>query len=208
MTPVLAVLAAVTMTVGNIGALHQTNVKRLMAYSSIAQVGYILVALVAGGTLGSQATMIYTLLYIFMNLGLFAALIMVSNREKSEEIPAFAGLYKRSLALSLAVVFFLMSLTGIPPLAGFVGKFSIFASIITRHDLLWLGVVAVLNSVVSLYYYFKIVQQMFFRDPESTAPLTYSPALLCCLVLALGVTLIAGVFPNPLLGWVRNVVGS
>ena len=207
-TPLLAILAAVTMTVGNLGALHQTNVKRLLAYSSIAQVGYILVALVAGGSLGSQAAMVYTFVYIFMNLGVFAGLLMLSNRSHQEDVPSFAGLSQKSMGLSLAMVVFLLSLTGIPPFAGFVGKFAIFASIIQKPELFWLAIVAVVNSVISLYYYFRLVHEMFFRDPADGTRPWFSPALLSCLAIALGITLIAGLLPNQILGWVRNVVGS
>jgi NADH-quinone oxidoreductase subunit N len=207
-TPVLACLAAITMTVGNLGALQQTNVKRLLAYSSIAQVGYILVAIVAGGSFGSQAAMVYTFLYLFMNMGLFAGLLILSNQSNSSELPVFAGLSSRSQGLALAIVVFTLSLTGIPPLGGFIGKFAIFAAVIAHPHLLWLGIVAVINSVISLYYYFRIVQQMFFRESKQTEALVLSPALVCCLVLALGVTVVAGVLPNQLLGWVRHLLGS
>jgi NADH-quinone oxidoreductase subunit N len=208
LTPILEVLAALTMTVGNVGALQQTNVKRLLAYSSIAQVGYILVALVAGGSLGGQATMIYTFVYVFMNLGAFAALVIVSNQNSNDELPTFAGLAGRSIGLSLALVIFLLSLTGVPPMAGFIGKFTIFAAVIRQPHLLWLAIVAVLNSVISLFYYFRIVQQMFFVDAVESKPLRFSPALLCCLLVTLAFTLFAGIWPNQILGWVRNVVGS
>jgi proton-translocating NADH-quinone oxidoreductase chain N len=208
-TPVLAVLAAITMTVGNLGALHQTNMKRLIAYSSIAQVGYILVAFVAGGSLGTQAAMAYTLLYLFMNLGLFAALILISNQNQSDDMPTFAGLIQISMPLALIVVVFLASLAGLPPMGGFIGKFTIFAAIMKKPELLWLGVIAVLNSVVSLYYYFRIAQQMFFRDAANPSQkLKFSPALLSSLVVTSVVTLVAGVFPNCLLTWIKNIVGS
>jgi NADH-quinone oxidoreductase subunit N len=212
LTPVLAVLSALTMTVGNIGALHQTNVKRLMAYSSIAQVGYILAALtaavVAVGDLGSQAVMVYTFLYVFMNLGVFAVLILVSNQTRSDEITTFAGLSKTSFGLAMALAVFLLSLTGIPPMAGFVGKFALFAALMKNTGLVWLGVVAVVNSVISLYYYFRIVREVFFCEPqEPSRPLVFSPALICCVVATLAVTLALGVFPGPFLNWVRTVVG-
>lgn len=209
LTPVLAVLAALTMTVGNLGALHQTNVKRLLAYSSIAQVGYILVAIVAGGSLGTQAAMVYMFIYLFMNLGLFAGLLILSNQNHVEDLPTFAGVSARSMGLALAIVVFALSLTGIPPMGGFVGKFAVFAAVINHPQLLWLGVVAVLNSVISLYYYFRIVHQMFFRDSaQNNMPVHFSPALMSCLVIALGVTLVAGILPNTILGWVRNILGS
>ncbi len=207
-TPVLAVLAALTMSVGNMGALPQTNLKRLLAYSSIAQIGYILVALVAGGTAGVQAAMIYTFIYLFMNLGVFSVLIIVANTSKSEELDTFAGLSKRSFPLALIMMLLLLSMTGIPPLAGFIGKFSVFSAVITDPSLLWLGIIAILNSVVSLYYYFKVAQQMFFKEAIQTQPLEFTPALLSCLVVTVGVTVVAGLLPNQLLGWVRNLVGS
>jgi NADH-quinone oxidoreductase subunit N len=207
LTPVLAVLAALTMTIGNLGALQQTNVKRLLAYSSIAQVGYILVALVGGGSLGGQAAMIYTFVYLFMNLGVFAILIMLSNSVHNEELPVFAGLYKKSFGLSIALIIFLLSLTGIPPMAGFIGKFAVFAAVLKSSNLVWLAVVAVLNSVISLYYYFRIAHQAFFREADA-APISYSPALLSCVIIAVSVTLLAGIIPGPLLSWVRQIVGS
>jgi NADH-quinone oxidoreductase subunit N len=207
LTPVLAVLAALTMTIGNVGALQQTNMKRLLAYSSIAQVGYILVALVGGGTLGGQAAMLYTFVYLFMNLGLFAVLMMVANSVHSEEISIFAGLSKKSFGLAVALVIFLLSLTGIPPMAGFIGKFAVFAAVLKAPGLLWLAIVAVLNSVVSLFYYFRVAQQAFFREADA-APISYSPALLSCVIIAVGVTLLAGILPGQLLGWVRQLVGS
>jgi proton-translocating NADH-quinone oxidoreductase chain N len=208
LTPLLAVLAALTMTVGNLGAVHQTNVKRLLAYSSVAQVGYILTALVAGGPLGFQGAMLYTVVYLVMNLGVFAGLLMVSNGSKSDDVPAFAGLSKKSFGLALSMTVFLLSLTGIPPLAGFVGKYVIFSSVLQAPGLAWLAVVAAVNSVVSFYYYFKIAHEMFFREPADGARPVISPALVSCLLVALVLTLAIGLAPNPFLGWVRNVVGS
>jgi len=208
-TPVLAVLAALTMTVGNLGALHQTNIKRLLAYSSVAQMGYILVAFVAGGVIGRQAATMYTFIYLVMNLGVFSVLILVSNRTHSDDLPSFAGLSKSHFGLSFALVLFLLSLTGIPPLAGFIGKFTIFAAVIQAENLLWLGIVAVINSVVSLYYYFRIAHQMYFCQPrEEALDLRFSPALTTCLAVALGLTVFVGLMPDWMLGWVRNVVGS
>lgn len=208
LTPVLAALAALTMTVGNLGALKQNNIKRMLAYSSVAQIGYILVAIVAGGSLGTQAAMVYMFIYLFMNMGVFAALLILSNQNRNEELPTFSGLSARSMGLALVIVVFALSLTGIPPMGGFIGKFAIFAAVIPHPELLWLGIVAVLNSVASLYYYFRIVHQMFFREPSGAGQITLSPALMSCLVLALGVTIVAGLLPNQLLGWVKTIIGS
>jgi len=207
-TPVLAVLAALTMTVGNIGALKQTNVKRLLAYSSVAQVGYILVAFVAGGDLGREATLLYTFIYLFMNLGIFAILIGVSNVTHSDDIQTFAGLSKNSFGLAAALVLFMLSMTGIPPLAGFIGKFSIFAAVMKNSNFLWLGIVAILNSAVSLFYYFRLAHQAFLVVPDEHPPkFRLSFTLMSCLIFTLGITLIAGILPDHLIGWVRNVVG-
>jgi NADH-quinone oxidoreductase subunit N len=146
---------------------------------------------------------------MFMNLGLFAALILISNQNQSDDIPTFAGLVHISMPLALVVVVFLASLAGLPPMGGFIGKFTIFAAVMKKPELLWLGVIAVLNSVVSLYYYFRIAQQMFFRDAANTTQkLKFSPALLSSLVVTSVVTLVAGVFPNCLLTWIKNIVGS
>lgn len=207
-TPVLATLAAITMTVGNLGALSQGNMKRLLAYSSISHVGYILVAVVAGGSLGMQAAMLYAAIYVFMNLGVFAGLVILANGTRSEEVPAFAGLHRKSLPLALAMVVFLLSMTGIPPLAGFVGKYAVFASVIDAPGLVWLGVLAVLNSVVSLHYYFRIVREMFFREPTDGTLPAFTPALVSSVAVALAVTVIVGLAPDRVLDWVRNVVGS
>jgi NADH-quinone oxidoreductase subunit N len=210
LTTILAILAAITMTVGNLGALKQMNMKRLMAYSSIAHVGYILVALVAGGRWGVEAAMLYVFVYLFMNLGVFAIHIMVSNKSKDDNITAFAGLSKSSLGLAVSLAIFLLALTGIPPLAGFIGKFYVFAAAIKQSPhLLWLVILAVLNSVVSLYYYFRIAQQAFFRDPLDPAgqPLV-SPSLLSCLWVAAGATVLLGLFPNGLVHWVQRILGS
>ncbi len=208
LTPLLAALAALTMTIGNLGALFQTNVKRLLAYSSIAQVGYILVAMTVGGVRGSQAAMLYTLVYVFMNLGVFAGLSILANQAKNEDISVFAGLSSRSMGLALALVVLLLSMTGLPPTAGFVAKYMVFSSVIPNSHLVWLAVVAVINSVISLYYYFRIVHQMFFRDAATPTAPVFTPALLCCLLVALSVTVVFGIIPAHLLDWVRGVMGS
>jgi NADH-quinone oxidoreductase subunit N len=208
LTTLLAILAALTMTVGNLGALFQTNVKRLLAYSSVAQIGYVLVAMTIGGMRGSQAAMLYTLVYAFMNLGVFAGFLILSNQTKNDDISVFAGLSSRSMPLALGLVILLLSMTGLPPTAGFVAKFSVFAAVIPHSNLVWLAVVAVLNSVISLYVYFRIVHQMFFREAATPTAPAYTPALVCCLVLGFTVTLVAGLMPSPLLNWVRSVMGS
>ena len=208
-TPFLAIFAALTMTVGNIGALHQTGMKRLLAYSSIAQIGYVLAAFVAGGALGVQAAMLYVFIYVFMNLGVFAVLMVVNAGGGGDDIAAFGGLAGRSLGLAVAVVVFLLSMTGIPPLAGFVGKFVVVAALIENPVLVWLAVLTMLNSVISLFYYFRIVREAFFRSVPAGAPaLRFPVAITCALAVTFFVTVAAGLWPEPLVNWVRHITGS
>ncbi len=206
-TWLLALLAAVTMSVGNLSALRQTNIKRLLGYSSIAQMGYVLVGFVAAGSLGMESVLIYALAYLFMNLGAFACVIAVANESQTEELDGFSGLGERSLPLALVTTIFLLSLTGIPPLIGFVGKFAIFAAAM-KEQWVWLAVIGVVNSVVSLYYYFGIVHRMFFNAPSASATgkFSMSPSLVSCVVVTLFITVVAGIFPNALLAWVQRIV--
>lgn len=205
-TWLLALLAAITMSIGNLSALPQTNIKRLLGYSSIAQMGYVLVGFVAAGSLGMESVLVYALAYLFMNLGAFACVIAVANESQTEELDGFSGLGERSLPLALVTMIFLLSLTGIPPLIGFVGKFSIFAAAI-KENWIWLSVIGVVNSVISLYYYFGIVHRMFFNAPSGAAgKFSMSPSLIGCVVVTLLITLVAGIFPNALLAWVQRIV--
>jgi NADH-quinone oxidoreductase subunit N len=204
-TALLAVLSAVTMTVGNLAALRQTNVKRLLAYSSVAQMGYVMMGIVAGGSAGIQAVLIYLAAYLFVNLGAFASVIVVGEDAKTESIEGFSGLASRSLPLALTITVFLLSLTGIPPLVGFIGKFSLFSATLQVPGLVWLAVVGAVNSVISLVYYFSIVRLMFFGSTPRTDAVSVSNPLLTCLTLTGTVTLVAGVFPNLLLALVKSV---
>jgi NADH-quinone oxidoreductase subunit N len=204
-TALLAVLSAVTMTVGNLAALRQTNVKRLLAYSSVAQMGYVMMGIVAGGSAGIQAVLIYLAAYLFVNLGAFASVIVVGEDAKTESIDGFSGLASRSLPLALTITVFLLSLTGIPPLVGFIGKFSLFSATLQVPGLVWLAVVGAVNSVISLVYYFSIVRLMFFGSTPRTDAVSVSNPLLTCLTLTGTVTLVAGVFPNLLLALVKSV---
>jgi hypothetical protein len=177
-TVILAVVAAVTMTVGNLAALRQTNVKRMLAYSSIAQMGYVMMGLVAGGAAGFRAVLVYLVAYVLMNVGIFASVIAVGEDSQSESIEGFSGLAFRSLPLALTTTVFLLSLTGIPPLVGFIGKFSLFSATLQAPGLVWLAVVGAVNTVISLVYYFSIVRAMFFgpaarpESPRLPGPLT------------------------------------
>ncbi|PYJ10957.1 MAG: NADH-quinone oxidoreductase subunit N [Verrucomicrobia bacterium] len=167
--PVLAVLAALSIVIGNLVALAQSNVRRLLAYSAVAHAGYTLLGLVAGGRDGFGATLFYTTTYAFTLVGAFAVVAMVRHETGGDEIKNFAGLSSRSPLLSGCMAIFMLSLAGLPPLAGFFGKFYLFSTALRaggNHGLLWLVVLALLGSFISLYYYLTVLKAVFVDDPE------------------------------------------
>jgi len=192
---ILAVLAALTMTVGNIIGLQQTNVVRLLAYSSIAHMGYLLLGLVGGGELGMTGVYMYGWVYLFMNLGAFAVVISLSKSLGSDDLSAYAGLSKRSPILAALLTLFFISLSGIPPTAGFVAKFYVFLSAF-QSGWIWLVALAAFNSVISVGYYFKVVHQMYFRAPEGTQPLVLGPSERLTLAATSFFTLFLGLAPQ------------
>ncbi|MBI3184244.1 MAG: NADH-quinone oxidoreductase subunit N [Myxococcales bacterium] len=175
---VIGVIAAITMTVGNFAALNQTNLKRMLAYSSIAHAGYLLMGVAAASATGSQSVAIYLIVYLFMNLGAFLVVGTVARLSGSESIFEYRGLSARAPFVAVAFAIFLFSLTGLPPLAGFVGKFHLFKALIDRGEA-WhvvLAIIGLLNSAVSLYYYARIVKAMFLDKPVSEDPLPVPPS--------------------------------
>lgn len=199
LTMMLSVVAAVTMTLGNFTAMFQTNIKRLLAYSSIAQAGYMLIGLVSGNTLGLEGILLYSFVYVAMNLGAFAIAQALGG---SYELKEFDGLARRSFGLALSMSFFMLSLAGIPPLAGFIGKFYIFSSAM-QSEHYWLATIAVVNSVVSVYYYMRVVYHMFFRPATDSSPLAIGPYVYGGLALAVAGVLVFGVYPEPLIASVQ-----
>jgi proton-translocating NADH-quinone oxidoreductase chain N len=195
-------IAALTMTVGNLVALWQQNIKRMLAYSSIAQAGYVLIGVVAASPRGVTAVLLYLAAYALTNLGAFAAVIAFSNQTGSDDIDDYAGLSKRAPGLALVLIVCLLSLGGIPPTAGFIGKLYLFSAAI-EEGLLWLAALGVINSVISLSYYWKVIRAMYLRPTQAEDRLITSPAL----AVALGVTvvgvLIVGAFPGPLLALIQ-----
>ena len=170
----LAIVSALTMTVGNLAALPQQNVKRLLAYSSIAHGGYLLMGGVLLTSEGIGAILFYLVVYLFMNLGAFYVVVLIANEEGTEMIDGYRGLSSRAPLVAWAMVIFLVSLAGIPPFAGFFGKWLLFAAVI-EQGYYWLAFVGLLNSVVSLYYYARIVKAMFFEDAdEETTDFSFS----------------------------------
>jgi NADH-quinone oxidoreductase subunit N len=192
------VLSLITMTVGNTVAIVQSNIKRLLAYSSIAHIGYVLIGVVAGHELGVSAALLYTLAYAFMTLGAFAMVVLLCvGKVKGERIEDFTGLAQRSPVAAAVMLIFLLSLAGIPPTAGFVGKLYLFGAAIER-GYVWLAVVAVINSAISLFYYMKIAMVMYMRDlPEGGLALSPSRPLRVALAIAVAGTLIIGLYPGP-----------
>ena len=172
-TLLLSIISALTMTFGNLAALPQENVKRLLAYSSIAHSGYLLMGAVLLNDTGIKAILFYLTIYLFMNLGAFFVVILVANQVGSEMISGYRNLVSRAPLLAISMAIFLFSLAGLPPLAGFAGKWILFTAALQKH-LYWLVVVAALNSAVSLYYYVRIVKAMFFETAEDQTPLTFS----------------------------------
>jgi NADH-quinone oxidoreductase subunit N len=193
-------VAVATMTLGNLAAITQTNIKRFFGYSTISHVGYLLLGVIAaadGNRDGLVAVTIYLLVYAFMNLGAFAVIIMMRRKDLiGDEIDDLSGLMARAPGPAVLMLIFLLSLAGIPPTAGFIGKYYIFLSLIETHHYV-LAVLAVAYAVVALYYYFRIVVVMFMKKAADTVPLATSPGLSLALGLTLGLTLVIGIYPDP-----------
>ncbi len=195
---IFAALAVLSMTIGNITAIPQANIKRMLGYSSIAQAGYLMVGLAAMGVasaesiLGQSGVLFFLASYAFTNLGAFIAIIAISNKLDSDLIEEYSGMGKRAPLLALALTLCLISLIGMPPAAGFMAKFYIFSAAV-NHGLLWLVIIAVINSVISAYYYLRVVKVMWLGEAASPEKVPSSGALrlalfLCCLgVLLLGI---------------------
>jgi NADH-quinone oxidoreductase subunit N len=202
--PMLAVVAVLTLTLGNLAAINQTNIKRLLAYSSISHAGYMLLGLIAGNDTGINGIMVYIMVYTFMNLGAF--LVVVAMRRQNiigEDLDDFNGLVHRHPGYAVLMLIFLLSLAGIPPTAGFLGKYYIFLSLIqTGHY--YLAVIGVLYVAVAIYYYFKIVRSMFIREETERAPLSMSFGLRLALGFTGALTLGIGLYPEPFLVIAKN----
>lgn len=205
--PAMWILAALTMTLGNLSALGQTNVVRLLAYSSVAQAGFMLVpfavAATEGGSLeeGFSATVIYLIIYAFMNLGAFATVIAASNRSGSAEVSSFAGLSSRAPGIAVMASLFFFSLAGIPPLAGWYAKLVMFRSVIGTGEAwgITLGVIAAVNAVIAFYYYAKVIKAMWFDTPEDDVvdvDVPVSGSLRLALGLSIIMVFVLGVLPG------------
>jgi NADH-quinone oxidoreductase subunit N len=198
------VLAVLTMTIGNLVAIAQANLKRMLAYSTIAHMGYLLIGPVVGSQLGVAAVLFYSLTYALMTIGAFGMVILLQRGTvRGDQIDDFTGLAQKSPLSAAIMLLFLLSLTGIPPTAGFVGKFYLFAAAV-EAGYIWLVLIAVVNSAISLFYYMRVVVAMYMRDlPPQGLALSTSSTLRVALLLAAAGTLLLGIFPGPILEFAR-----
>jgi NADH-quinone oxidoreductase subunit N len=197
-TPLFWLLAVATMVVGNLAALTQSNIKRMLAYSSIAHAGYVLIGVVAGTSRGVTAVLVYLMVYVFMQVGAFAVVALLRRRDAiGDELKDLAGLYGRSPLAAIAMLLFMLSLGGIPPTAGFMGKFWLFGAAI-EAGYVWLALIGVLMSAVSLYYYVRVVVFMWIKQEAIGSPVSLRPAMAATLVTAMVATLFFGIYPTPL----------
>jgi len=200
---VLMVLAVLTMAVGSIIALAQTNIKRMLAYSSIAHAGYALLGIIAGTPEGLSSTMSYLMIYTFMNIGAFAIVIMLRRDGfMGENLEDFAGMAKSHPAASALMLIFMFSLTGIPPTACFIGKFYVFMAAINA-GYVPLVIIAVIFSAISAFFYLRIVMYMYMKEPKGEVVLTTSPSMNLALAVTALMIIILGVFPSVLLNFAR-----
>jgi NADH-quinone oxidoreductase subunit N len=203
---VMAAVSVLSMTIGNIAAITQSNLKRLLAYSSISHAGYILIGFIAGNDTGLTAVGLYLLIYTFTNIGVWAVIVGLRRKDViGEHIDDMAGLYFKHPVAAVLMLIFLLSLAGIPPTAGFIAKYYLFAAAIeTGHNVL--AVIAVLNAAISLYFYFRIVVSMFMRDATEKTGLTFAPGLTMALGVAVILTMLIGIYPDPFIALARQAV--
>ena len=201
---ILMGISLVTMTLGNLTAMRQTNIKRMLAYSSIAQAGYVLVGVLSLGPFGEASglailgVLLYLMAYLFTNAGAFIAVIAFSHVTNSDEIADYAGLVRRAPALAAVMVVFLMSLAGLPPTAGFVGKLLVFGAAV-KAGYYYLAIVGVVNSVISVVYYFNVVRQMFFLPPPVEGRLSLPRFPMVAVIICVVLVLLIGLYPQPLI---------
>jgi NADH-quinone oxidoreductase subunit N len=208
-TSIMWLIAVATMTVGNIIAISQNNIKRMLAYSSIAHAGYILVAFVAGNKSGISGILFYLMAYAFMNLGAFTCVILFGKKgEENILITDYAGVGFKYPLLAASMTVFLLSMAGIPPLGGFMAKLYIFSAAV-EAKFYWLAILGVLNSAISVYYYLRVTVLMYFRESErEITGLQFSPAPVIALILALIGTFYMGIFPANILSFAQKSIAG
>lgn len=205
-TMLIAILAAVTIIVGNLLAIPQTNLKRMLAYSSVAQAGYILVGLVTASPAGIKGVMFYSFLYVFATVGAFTVASHYYTETGSDEIKDMAGLSQRSPLMAAVLLVCMLSMAGIPPLAGFAGKLYLFMTIVEGY--LWLAFVGLIMSMVSVYYYLRVALVMYRDQPGDPTPINMPGSVALTLILAMALTLIIGVYPGPVANFTNAAAQS
>jgi NADH-quinone oxidoreductase subunit N len=202
----IVIVSVLTMTLGNFAALWQKNVKRLLAYSSIAHAGYLLLGLAVLSNQGLLAILVYFAVYAFMNLGAFLVVLLIANKTGSEELEDYNGLGYTAPLLGVSLTIFMISLTGLPPTAGFIAKLYLFIALVDAN-MITLAIIALLNSVVSLYYYVRILKHMYLVKAEDEAPAWKIPALNTAMVLILVIPIIFfGIYFTPLVDFAKSSV--
>jgi len=192
------------MSIGNFIAIAQTNIKRMLAYSSIAHAGYALIAIIAGDEWGTPSMLFYMLAYIFMNLGAFAVVIVLGRKgEENLNLDDYKGLGYKHPVLAITMALFMFSLAGIPPLAGFIGKFYIFSAAI-KSDFIILAVIGVINSVIAVYYYLRVTVYMYMKDPEKEFALSLTLDMVLALIISLWGTIHLGIFPAKIIEFAQK----
>jgi len=196
---ILSTIAVLSMFFGNLGAIMQTNIKRMLAFSSISHAGYILMAVIAKNSLGASSLLFYMLTYAFTTFGIFGIIILLGRKgEENLEIENYSGLAYRHPILALSMTVFLLSLGGLPPFAGFIAKFYIFSAAI-QEGLVTLVIIAVLNSAISFYYYLKVVVFMYMKEPEAEFKISLTPLTLFVVFIGVTVTISLGIFPGSII---------
>ncbi len=203
---ILAIIALLSMAIGNIIALSQTNIKRMLAYSSIAHVGYALLGLLSGTSEGYSASMSYLFIYGFMNMGAFAIVILLcSSKNRRESLDDYKGLAKSNPMAALLMLIFMFSLTGIPPTAGFIGKFYLLKSALAA-GYTYTVLLAVVFSAISAYFYLRLVRYMYMEEPQEEFTATYSPGLKAALAISTTGVIVIGILPGSLLDWATKAL--
>jgi NADH-quinone oxidoreductase subunit N len=201
-------LAGLTLLYGNLAAIPQRNIKRLLGYSSIGHAGYMLMGLAAVNEIGVSAVLYYLSAYLFTTLCAFMVIVAFSSATGSDDIPSYSGLAKRSPILALAMLLAMLSLAGIPPLAGFIGKFLLFTAVVdaarTQPQLYVLAFIGIAMAVVSLYFYLGVAKAMYLQEPDDETPIPVSLPMRAALYVAMGGIFVLGMFQRPVMDWAQH----
>jgi NADH-quinone oxidoreductase subunit N len=195
--PLFAGLSALSIIVGNLIAIPQTNIKRMLAYSGVAQAGYILTGMVAGNNAGIKGLAFYLMIYVFATIGAFTVAICLANATGGEDIKDMAGLSQRSPLMAVVMLVSLLSMAGIPPLAGFTGKLFLFSAIVAQGKL-WLAIVGLVMSMVSVYYYLNVAKSMYMAEAADSTPIEIPGTIKLVLIFTMLATIFLGIYPAPL----------